>query len=143
MVYSNIDLHNREASIEYNKVQSRDPSLSNSDSHHYRLSHHDANASLGQKEEVTYPKATTYNEKIDPQTKTDLQQEHQPDALKGPSSDVVDPENAELGHVSSEIDARTHTFSGFYSKHRIFFHLFIWLFFTGYVLSELFQYSMV
>ena len=125
MVYrdaSNIDLHNRDASIEHNTVQSRDPPLSISDSHHYRPSHYDANASLGQKEEVIYPKGTTYNEKIDPQTKTDLEQEHQLDALKGLSSDVVDPENAELGHASSETDARTHTFSGFYIKHRIFFH---------------------
>ena len=50
---------------------------------------------------------------------------------------AVDPEQNNVGLSRFEEDAQSHTFSTFYKKYRVFFHLFIWAVFTGWWIAGL------
>ena len=50
---------------------------------------------------------------------------------------AVDPEQTNVGLSRFEEDAQSHTFSTFYKKYRVFFHLFIWVVFTGWWIAGL------
>lgn len=61
----------------------------------------------------------------------DLHRRHLPEDSKVQPG-ISDPEKADLTHgLPEEADSRSGRFSKFYVKYRIFFHLGIWLFFTG------------
>lgn len=72
-------------------------------------------------------KATTSNQELQPD---DLHRRHLPEENKIQPG-IPDPEKADLALGLSEEDSRSGSFSKFYANYRIFFHLGIWLFFTG------------
>lgn len=127
---------NHNTSSQRHVIENDDPALDKSNEHGHSHLHHDKHAAEGSKEEVVYSKGTTSEKSAIPHQNPqdhDLARRRRGDPSKA-SAAVKD---AEKGDVSSdgleEEDPRTHTFSNFYRKYRIFFHLFIWLFFTGYV----------
>lgn len=128
---SNRDLHNHNASIEHNVAESQD---STPDEHNYGHLYPNTPIDRSQKEEIISIKSTT-NEKSkrpdEERQEPSLQRKVHPDISKSLPSKVINAENAELGHEASEVDLQAHLLSNFYIKYRIFFHLLIWLFFTG------------
>lgn len=124
-------------SAQHRVVENDDPALNISQEHQHGHLHHDKHAEQGRNEEVMYSEGTTFEKSTippqDPQD-DDLARRRRPD----PAKKNVDINDTEKGSMSpdrfDEEDPRTHTLSSFYSRYRIFAHLFIWLFFTGFVI---------
>ena len=137
-----LDGHN--ASAQHDVVPSTDPALEKSHEHHHGHLHHDARAEKGREDEVVYSKGTTFERSViphqDPQDH-DLHRRHHPDLAEGlnkghineksAQTEIVDAEKGNLSPIRSEEDPQSHKFARFYATYRIFFHLFIWLVFTG------------
>jgi len=123
-------------SSQHHIVKNDDPALDISHEHIHGHMHHDKHAEQGREDEVVYSKGTTFERSTIPQQDPhdhDLARRRQADPSNG-SSGVIDAEKAAMSPERlDEADPRSHTLSSFYLKHRMFFHLFIWLFFTGYV----------
>ena len=82
--------------------------------------HHTANAKNGGEDEVLYSHG-----------KTPIQNAAgSANVSQGPSH-PAEPEKRSLDQFSVEEDPQSHTLSAFYSRYRLFFHLFVWLVFTG------------
>lgn len=123
--------HAHNSSPQHHVVPNLDPALEISNEHHHRHLHHDAFAEKGREDEVVYSKGTTFEKSIIPE---ESPQDHDLHRRRHPEKGGVEVEDAEKGVSpirSEEADPQTHTFSRFYAKYRIFFHLFIWLLFTG------------
>lgn len=124
------------ASSQQRVLENDDPALDKSHEHNHRHIHHDQHAEQGRKEEVVYSKGTTFEKSAiphqDPQDH-DLARRRHADPSRA-SNGTQDMEKAAISPDRlDEQDPRTHTLSNVYTRYRIFFHLFIWLFFTGYV----------
>ena len=107
-----------------------DPALDKSHQHHHDHVHHSANAEKGRTEELLYSQGTTMEKSTIPQQNPqdrDLYGIKLADSVKSPT---VLPE---IGDLRPEEDPQTHTFSNFYKRHRVIFHLLLWLLFTGLV----------
>lgn len=123
-------------SSQHHIVKNDDPALDQSHEHTHVHMHHDKHAEQGRKDEVVYSKGATFERSTiphqDPQDH-DLARRRNADPSDG-NSGMIDAEKAAMSPERlDEADPRTHTLSRFYLKYRLFFHLFIWLFFTGYV----------
>lgn len=117
-------------------ASNRDLALDLAHEHHHGHLHHDASAEKGREDELVYSKDTTFEKSTIPYQAPqdhDLHRRHQSNNDPG-SVEIID---AEKGAMSSppleEEDPQSHKVSGFYSRYRMFFHIFLWLFFTGYV----------
>ena len=137
-----LDGHN--ASAQHNVVLNTDPALEKSHEHNHGHLHHDARAEKGREDEVVYSKGTTFERSIIPHQDPldhDLHRRHRPELAEGlqvgqtneksAQMEVVDAEKGNLSPIRSEEDPQSHKFARFYARYRIFFHLFIWLVFTG------------
>ena len=102
--------------------------------HNHGHVHHDADAEQGRDDELAYFKESTVEKSIPPHQDPqhhDLHRRHHPDGHQN-SVDVLDAEKGAIDSIlSEEEDRQSHKVSGFYTKYRVFFHLLIWLFFTG------------
>ncbi len=131
---------NHNASAQQHIIASDDPALDKAHEHHHKHLHHDANAEKGREDEVVYSKGTTFEKSTiphqDPQDH-DLNRRIHADVTASAPSDSKDIEKLGLAPIDSEEDPQTHTFSNFYRRYRIFFHLLIWLFFTGWWIAGL------
>ncbi|KAL9031963.1 MAG: hypothetical protein Q9196_000036 [Gyalolechia fulgens] len=110
-----------------------DPALDPVNEHVHGHLHHTAHAEQD-RGETTYSKGTTYGESNIPVQDPHHQPIHRRHPPDNPmtSTTGADAEKGDFGRdSSSDEDPRSHTFSDFYRKYRPFFHLFIWLFFTG------------
>ena len=115
--------------------KNHDPALVSANEHVHEHLHHTAHAEQG-RAETEYSKETTYEESNVPSQDAHDQPAHRRNPSNGPKTPamIADAEKGDLSrHDSSEQDPRTHTLSNIYLKYRIFFHLFIWLLFTGFV----------
>lgn len=103
----------------------------NASTHHHGHLHHDPSAEKGREDELLYSEDTTSTIPYQNPQNHDLHRRHQSNNDPG-SVEVID---AEKGAISSppveEEGPQSQKFSGFYARYRIFFHLFLWLFFTG------------
>lgn len=89
---------------------------------------HGRDEEAGYSKGTTLRKATASDHELQPH---DLHRRHLPEDSKVPPG-ISDPEKADLAlGLPEEADSRSGSFSKFYAKYRIFFHLGIWLFFTG------------
>ncbi len=125
------DTHN--SSAQDHVARNPDPALDRSHEHHHPHVHHDAFAEKGREDEVVYSQGTTSDRSNIPDQNPmnhGLHQRHH-DA-KG-EVNIGDSEKGLSPIRSQDDDQKPSKFSGFYTKYRIFFHLFIWLVFTGYV----------
>ncbi|KAL8683396.1 MAG: hypothetical protein Q9186_000658 [Xanthomendoza sp. 1 TL-2023] len=134
-----IPQHN--ASEQHGVAQNNDPALNTAHEHTHRHLHHSTAANQG-REQTEYSKGTTHEDSAIPSQDPHHHNVHPRPIPNGPSSKgsaaVAD---AEKGNFSpdnrSDEDPRTHTLSSFYQKYRVYFHLFLWLFFTGWWIAGL------
>lgn len=130
-----IEDQNHNGTPQKNVIVNEDPALRKDREHRHPHLHHDATAKKGGKDETVYSQGTTFEDSTvphqDPQDH-DLHRRKHADTL-------TDPEKADLSHLShvrsEEEDPQTHALSNVYSRYRMFFHLFIWLVFTGSAVS--------
>ena len=117
-------------------IRDDDPTPQNTHDYHPNHMHHNSRAEKSPEDEVIYSYDTTYKRSTfphqDPQDH-DLNRRRHSDTAKELRA-VADPEQG-TGH--SEEDAQTRTFSRFYRRYRIFFHLLFALFFTGWWIAGL------
>lgn len=119
-----------------------DPALDLSREHYHAPLHHDPSAMKGHKDEIAY----TYGTTVDPPSipgKADVHHRHTSEKSTEKQG-VIDIDDAEKGSTSPVTTARGEEgkkrgpVGRFYSRFRLFFHLFIWLLFTGYVVPDFF-----
>lgn len=123
-------------SSQYHVRPNPDPALDLSHEHRHQHLHHDAFAEKGREDEVVYSKGTTFEKSTIPD---ESPLDHELHRRYHPGKGEVEVGDTEKGISPvryQEEDLQTHSFSNFYAKYRIFFHLFIWLLFTGYVLHS-------
>ena len=124
---------NHNASAQHSVAENGDPALDTSHEPPHRHLHHADHPELV---ELAYSEGTTIEKSTIPHQDNqyhDLARRRHVDLSK-PSAGVEDKEKGDLSlNELEEDDPRTHTLSNFYRKYRIFFHLFVWLFFSGYV----------
>lgn len=102
--------------------------------HHHAHVHHSEHALQGRTDEVVNSSGTTAEKSTIPdQDLLDhiLHRKHLVE--KNGEINITDTEKGNNNPLDPEEDPQTHTFSRFYRRYRIFFHIFIWLLFTGLV----------
>ena len=94
------------------------------DRHHSHL-HHDANVEKSTHDEVVYSKHKPLES-----PRNDVQRRR---GANDPEdfSDSLNHEKGSLNRLDADEDSQPHTFSRFYAKYRMIFHIFVWLLFTG------------
>lgn len=122
------------ASTQHRVAPNHDPALSLAHEHHHGHQHHDTSTRKGREDELVFSKNTPFEKSRIPYQAPqdhDLHRRHQANNDPG----LVEVIDAEKGAVSSppleEEDPQPHMVSVFYARYRIFFHIFLWLFFTG------------
>ncbi|KAL8943347.1 MAG: hypothetical protein Q9216_001122 [Gyalolechia sp. 2 TL-2023] len=131
-------LHAHNSSAQHQVQRSHDPALDLANEHVHGHLHHTAHAEQG-RGETEYSKGTTYEASNIPIQDPHDQSIHRRHPLNNPTASptVADAEKGSFGRDSSaEEDPRTHTLSNFYLRYRLFFHIFIWLLFTGFKLLQ-------
>jgi hypothetical protein len=135
--------HGHNASLQHHVEPNSDLALHLSREHQHAHLHHSARASVGHPEEVVYSKGTTFEKSNipdqDPQDH-ELHRRYHPEKHHAEKNGITyDAEQAkDVGPIQSEEeDPQGHKFARFYAHWRIFFHIFIWLLFTGYVAPQL------
>ncbi|KAK6431753.1 hypothetical protein LTR95_012083 [Oleoguttula sp. CCFEE 5521] len=139
-----VDLHRDD------DLPAHDPALSASHQHTHGHLHHDTHGAHTGNDVPVYSKGTTDEPSVipNPDHQDHLHRRHLASSdIKSESSDpkvhnVHDVEKGGISPVSTlaeeeERDPQSHKFSNFYAKYRIFFHVFIWLFFTGWWIASL------
>ncbi|KAF2091245.1 hypothetical protein K490DRAFT_71459 [Saccharata proteae CBS 121410] len=117
-----------------------DPALDVAREHHHDHLHHDAFAEKGHRDEIAYTKGTTDDRPIVPDQST-LHHRHnaRPASEKDGVVDFSDAERGSTSPVNSRDEGEEHKrgpVAQFYARYRIFFHIFIWLFFTGWWIAS-------
>lgn len=116
-----------------------DPALNPANEHRHPHLHHDPSVEKGRTDDVVYASDTKITEHYAAgSTVNDHELHHRglgdkKVVAKEGSPSIGDAEKGSLGAVrtSEEEEPKRGKFSIFYAKYRIFFHIFIWLFFTG------------
>lgn len=129
--------HGHNSSRQKSVEENPDIALHYSHEHQHNHMHHGRASLSGRHDDILYSKGVDKAHVPDqdfshhhkhPQVDTKDQLSSESDPEKGGVSPTEVNTN-ETG-ITGE-DGRKHRFSRFYRKHKIFFHLFIWLFFTG------------
>ncbi|KAI9682247.1 MAG: hypothetical protein M1817_000301 [Caeruleum heppii] len=127
--------------VEPHRTPSSDAALDPSHEHHHGHLHHDANAEQGRIDDVAYSKGTTLDKSTIP---NESPHDHDLHRRRPADKAALDLNDAEKGTYSpnasaepDERDPRDHKWSNFYARYRIFFHLLIWLVFTGWWIAGL------
>jgi hypothetical protein len=138
-IHASLDQHTPEVKHGHNTSTQHDVEL-NSDlalhlsrEHHHQHIHHSAHAQKGRTDEPFYSKGTTSEISAIPDAGP---QDHELHRRHHPEKNGFAHGDAEQGgniNPIQEEDPQTHAFSGFYVYWRTFFHIFIFLLFTGYV----------
>ena len=130
--------HGHNASSQQDVRQNPDLALHFSREHQHQHLHHSERAEAGRTDEVVYSKDTTFGKEHGPHVPEQIHEDQQLHHRHHEKNNAIqDAEIGELGLVASDEDEpKKHRFSRFYARYRIFFHLFIWLLFTGYVLHS-------
>lgn len=122
------------ASSQHHVAPNHDPALVLAHEHLHGHLHHAANAEKDREDELVYSKDTTFEKSAIPYQapqEHDLHRRHQSNINPG-SIELIDSEKGAMSSPPLEEEGpQSHKVSGFYARYRIFFHLFLWLFFTG------------
>ncbi|KAL8675154.1 MAG: hypothetical protein Q9168_000407 [Polycauliona sp. 1 TL-2023] len=129
------------ASAQQNVEKNNDPALNTANEHTHTHLHHTAQADRG-RPDTEFSRGTTYEDSTIPSQDPHDQSVHRRHLHDAPGpklpAAVADTEKGNLNSDStSDEDPRTHTFSSFYLRYRVYFHLFIWLLFTGWWIAGL------
>jgi len=136
-----MEQHN--ASAQRQIARNVDPALDRSHEHGHRHLHHDEYAEKGRHDDVVYTTGTTAEKSdIPDQDPNDhaLHRRNHPERRVLEKDGAIaydhkyDAENGGMGPVDSspqEKDPQGHKVARFYARYRIFFHLFLFMLFTG------------
>ncbi|KAK7720591.1 hypothetical protein SLS57_005370 [Botryosphaeria dothidea] len=130
------------SSPQVNVVPNADPALDVSREHFHPHLHHDDHAEKGHKDEIAYTHGTTQDP---PRIPVESELHHrtaypEKNMEKNAAIDIDDAEKGSTSPVTTargEEEKKRGPVGRFYSRFRIFFHLFIWLFFTGWWIASL------
>ena len=134
--HSALPQHGHNASLQHNVQPNPDLALHYSREHQHEHLHHNRASEAGRHDDVVYSKGTTFEKSnIPDQDPQDHNLHHRHRSEKDLDFIASDAEKATISPTTTTEgeDQKKHKFSRFYAKYRIFFHLFIWLVFTGYV----------
>lgn len=98
-------------------AQNNDPVLDPAHQHHHGHLHHDVPVEKGNEDEMVYSNGSAIDESTIPDQITHDHDIHKSEGTHQNDIEVGDPQSQKP--------------PGLYTRYRIFFHLFIWLFFTG------------
>ena len=129
---------NHNAPAQHYVVENDDAALDKSQEHPHRHMRHAKHAEQGSMNEPVYSEGTTFDKSTIPHQDPDheLARRCHVDLSKA-GAGGRDSEKGDMGPVGLEDEGpQTRTLSSFYGRYRVFFHLFVWLFFTGYVLPR-------
>ena len=124
------------ASPQIGVIRNNDPALDIAREHHHGHLHHSAAAVKGLENEVSYTKGTTDEPSTIPRADAmdnALHRRHKVEESGYASKmmEVQDEEKGTMSHTPSEEDPRHHGLSNWYSRFRVFVHIFIFMLFTG------------
>ncbi|KAL8832778.1 MAG: hypothetical protein Q9191_000050 [Dirinaria sp. TL-2023a] len=128
------------ASAQHHVVEKDSAALEKSHEHLHRYLHHAGHAEQGSKNEPVYSDGNTFEKGTiqhqEPQDPEVARRRHVGTSKAG--GGVRDTEKGDIGTLGlEEEDPQPKTLSNFYRRYRIFFHLFVWLFFTGWWIASL------
>lgn len=125
-----------------NVAANPDPALDVSREHFHPHLHHDESVEKGHRDEIAYSNGTTQDASTIP---AESNLHHRGVSEKSMEKEgVIDIDDAEKGSTSQvaathgEEEKKRGPVGRFYARFRIFFHLFVWLLFTGYVATTSF-----
>ena len=135
--------HNSSSQVDVER--NPDPALDIVREHAHTHLHHDQTALRGREESVAYSKDTTHEPRVvpnaDPMDDAVHRRHHHAAPVGARDSSSFEKGDAKVHDAEKgartlspeyeEGDPQRHGFARFYSKWKIFFHLFIWLLFTG------------
>lgn len=127
-------------SAQRNVAINNDPALDISHEHRHAHLHHDAFAEKGRHDDPMYTTGTTFEHSMIPdQSPMDHNLHRRHHLAEKGTVEVIDTERAatQSPPLTAEDDPRSHSFSNFYARYRIFFHLALWLLFTGWWVASL------
>ena len=133
------DARDNNPSPKQNVVKNSHPVLQDSTEHHRDHVQHNIQSRKSQENDVTHSyDAILEGNTIHHQDSQDCERHRKRHAdMSKELAVAVDPEQNNVGLSRFEEDAQSHTFSTFYRKYRVFFHLFIWAVFTGWWIAGL------
>ena len=120
-------------------IQNNEPALQDPHEHHHDHVRHDADAEKDREDEVVGSYGTTFEGRRTPQHDSqghDLHRRRHTDMAKELAL-AVDLEQDAISPNRAEEDPQIHVFPSLYQRYRIFFHLFIWIIFTGWWIAGL------
>ncbi|ETN46366.1 uncharacterized protein HMPREF1541_00550 [Cyphellophora europaea CBS 101466] len=140
--------HGHNPSTQPDVDQNPDLTLHYSHEHQHDHMHHGRTSLAGRHDDILYARGTTEDQHIGHQDHSHTTHQHPKGAHVGVDSkdhsySETDAEKGEVGTDPTKVatnetdDGRNHRFSRFYRKYKIFFHLFIWLVFTGWWIAGL------
>lgn len=133
------DARDNNPSPKQNVVKDSHAALQDSTEHHHDHVRYNIQSRKSQENDVTHSyDAILEGTTIHHQDSQDCERHRKRHADMSKGLGVaVDPEQNNVGLGRFEEDAQSHTFSTFYRKYRVFFHLFIWAVFTGWWIAGL------
>ena len=134
-----IDVTDRRSSPQQGMIPNEVPALQDSNERHHDHVHPNSDLEKGQEDEIIPSYDTSLEGRTIPHQKSrdhELHKRRHADKAKEPTA-AVDPEQGTMSLSHFEENPQTHAFSSFYKRYRIFFHLFIWLVFTGWWIAGL------
>ncbi|KAL8696541.1 MAG: hypothetical protein Q9201_007608 [Fulgogasparrea decipioides] len=135
---TNNQSHPHNTSSQHHAEKNNDPALDVAKKHTHSHLHHDPRAEQG-RDDTEFSKDTTYEasniRSQDPNDQS-IHRRHLPNDPPVPAV-VADPEKGDFSPDRSDEDPRAHKLSNIYGQYRVFFHLFIWLLFTGWWIAGL------
>ena len=125
--------------MDHNNVHHPPASLDPSHEHKHEDHYHGKRASHDGRDQPAYSIGATNEPSVivDPSREADLHYQEKAKHEKGEDVNVGDIEKGEMGNVSqvstnsNELSPKTYKYSSFYRKHRIWFHMMIWIVVTG------------
>ena len=133
------DARDNNPSPKQNVVKDSHPTLQDSTDHHHDHVQYNIQSRKSQENDVTHSyDAFLEGNTVHHQDSQDCERHRERNAdMREELAVAVDPEQSNGGLSRFEEDAQSHTFSTFYRKYRVFFHLFIWAVFTGWWIAGL------
>ena len=146
----NLPAHGHNPSTQLGVRPNEDMTLHYSHEHQHNHMHHGRSSLAGKHDDILYARGTTEDQHIGHQDYSHSASHHQKLPIEVDTKDTVYSESDEKGvdpekggvsptklATGETNDGRKHRFSRFYSKYKIFFHLFIWAFFTAWWIAGL------